>query len=414
MNNFFTFEDLIIRLPSINIETINLDFKTITNTKIIDKDEQILEHMIDDMGYKNFKAASVLVNPYSFVNLNNVDLNFLKRNLNVNHINTCKENKAILTRAYYKLWEIIDHFKLINNSYTNGMVSSNVAEGPGGFIQSVIYYRINKSVIGKEDYLKDKLYGISIKTTGNLNFEDNITKKFREIYEKRYNMLNISYGGDDGNLTKINVIKKYIENFKDKKADIFTGDGGIEVNSSLGKEILNGQLIICEAIIGLSVLKKGGHFVLKTYTFTLPCNIQLLQILSSYFEEFYITKPVTSRVFNTEKYIVGKNFKGIDKTELDKLLLIIENLKKMENNDKYVYNIISNKINIDLKNKVEQFNKSHFQLRLKLLNQVKYILDNKNKNKPNAKNIINKYKTFVEKTSLNWCKQHNLNFLIND
>ena len=32
-----------------------------------------------------------------------------------------------------------------------------------------------------------------------------------------------------------------------------------------------------------------------------------------FYEEIYLNKPLTSRPANSEKYIVAKNFKGIDK-----------------------------------------------------------------------------------------------------
>ena len=413
INNKFKYSDLIIKLPSLKPENINMDIKTIINTNINNKHEENLHNKIEKIGYDKFKGVSVLVNPYSLINLNNVDLGYLKKTIRIGYVNKCKEKKKILTRAYYKLWEVIDHFKLLDGNYPNGFVSSNVAEGPGGFIQAVIYYRIINN--DKKEYLKDKVYGISLKVSGNLDFTnaDKVNNKFREIYEKRYNILNISYGGDDGDLTKIKVIKNYVNQFKDKKADLFTGDGGIVANSSLDKEILNGQLILCEAIVGLAVLKKGGHFVLKTYTLTLPFNIELLQLLSSYFEEFYITKPVTSRIFNTEKYIVGKNFKGIKEEELEKLFKLVEILKDIENQGKYIYSFFSNSIDKKLENQIKQFNNTHYGIRLRLFNIIDYILKNNN-NTEEGKRIIQKYKKILEYTSYKWCKKMKLNFLIEE
>ena len=46
----------------------------------------------------------------------------------------------ILSRAFYKLWEILFMFDLIkidNNKFT----SVNLAEAPGSFIQAILYYR---------------------------------------------------------------------------------------------------------------------------------------------------------------------------------------------------------------------------------------------------------------------------------
>ena len=46
-------------------------------------------------------------------------------------------------------------------------------------------------------------------------------------------------------------------------------------------------------------------------------TLQMLFILSNYFEKVIITKPYTSRPANSEKYIVCKNFNGIDDTLLN-------------------------------------------------------------------------------------------------
>ena len=42
----------------------------------------------------------------------------------------------------------------------------------------------------------------------------------------------------------------------------------------------------------------------------------MLYLLSNYYEKVYITKPLTSRPANSEKYIICKNFKGIPKFKL--------------------------------------------------------------------------------------------------
>ena len=47
-------------------------------------------------------------------------------------------------------------------------------------------------------------------------------------------------------------------------------------------------------------------------TFMIP-TVKLLFFLGCFYEEIYLNKPLTSRPANSEKYIVAKNFKGIDK-----------------------------------------------------------------------------------------------------
>ena len=60
--------------------------------------------------------------------------------------------------------------------------------------------------------------------------------------------------------------------------------------------------------------------VTKQYTFNNPFSRSLIALTSLLFEEAYVVKPVTSRPGNSEVYIVGKGFQGIDKSLSDELI----------------------------------------------------------------------------------------------
>ena len=57
----------------------------------------------------------------------------------MNETLTDKDFKEVLSRAFFKLWEMIVAFKLIPE--TDNFRSAHIAEGPGGFIQATMYYR---------------------------------------------------------------------------------------------------------------------------------------------------------------------------------------------------------------------------------------------------------------------------------
>lgn len=410
----FNYDDLIIKLPSLSREDLNIKIKTIfnknlttniydINPKLISKYEVDIDKEIDIIKWNKYKSLSILLNPYALVNINNSEYKQLEYAFKFKQITKCTEKKKILSRAYYKMWEMILHFNLIESSYKDGLVCANVAEGPGGFIQAIIYYRIKYGA--KDNFKKDKLYGITIKDiSDNLRFDKNkLSNKFIDFYGNKLGLLNISYGGDNGDITKINVIKNYIKLFSKRKAHLCTADGGIEAKSAIIKEAVNALIIINETIIALSVLALGGHFVLKIYTVT-TYTIDLLQLLSYYFDEVYITKPVTSRLFNSEKYIVAKKFKGISSCELDKLYQLSVDLKKIEK-DNYIISIFDNKINEELLNKINEYNENHYLLRKKYMKKMN------NFNMKDYKNI-NKLLSFNQDTSLEWCDKMKLDFLI--
>ena len=49
--------------------------------------------------------------------------------------------------------------------------------------------------------------------------------------------------------------------------------------------------------------KKNGHFVLKIFDIFEDCTIDILYLLSSFYEKVIVMKPYTSRYANSEKYV---------------------------------------------------------------------------------------------------------------
>ena len=54
--------------------------------------------------------------------------------------------------------------------------------------------------------------------------------------------------------------------------------------------------------------KRSGSFILKMFDCFMQHSIDLLYILSSFYDKVYVMKPHTSRYANSEKYIVCKGF----------------------------------------------------------------------------------------------------------
>ena len=87
------------------------------------------------------------------------------------------------------------------------------------------------------------------------------------------------------------------------------------VKKSLDTNYNNQELLQCPANIGqiltgLLVLKTGGCLVTKQYTIFESITLSTMYIVGSFFDEFYICKPATSREANSETFLVGKGFRG--------------------------------------------------------------------------------------------------------
>lgn len=94
--------------------------------------------------------------------------------------------------------------------------------------------------------------------------------------------------------------------------DFYSHDAGIDVSDDFNnQELANAKVHLGCALTGFMTLRKGGTFIAKQYTFFETFTWNLLIIYAQLFEEFYICKPLTSRPYNSEIYLVGKGFRGL-------------------------------------------------------------------------------------------------------
>ena len=219
--------------------------------------------------------------------------------------------KSPLSRSYFKMWEMIQDHELINKT-DEKIKTAHLAEGPGGFIEAVLDYRNNK---------KDELWGITLKSD-NKDIPGWINSlKFLDKHKN----VKITYGQDKtGNLYNLDNILEFKKSVGE--ADLVTADGGFDFSCDFNsQELMSQRLLFCEIVTILSVQKKGGNFVCKFFDMFEYSTIKLLWIISILYDDLIITKPVTSRPANSEKYLICKGFKGIDSELSKKLYYIIKN-----------------------------------------------------------------------------------------
>ena len=257
-----------------------------------------------------------------------------------------------LSRSYFKLWEIINDFNLLNVEVPIKM--AGLAEGPGGFIEAMINYRKKF----KNTCLQDKVYGITLRSV-----DKDIPgwTKASHFLKKNPNV-NISYGKDGtGNIYNLDNIVDFSK-FLNNNATLITADGGFDFSTNFNKQEQSSlQIIFCEIVMALSIQKKGGSFVCKIYDSYTRVSLSFLYLLHSLYTEVHITKPYTSRPANSEKYLVCKGFKGIDEKLLKKLHIIVKSWELIDNNGDFIYQIIDwDKIPDNFKAKVHEFNSIYY------------------------------------------------------
>jgi 23S rRNA U2552 (ribose-2'-O)-methylase RlmE/FtsJ len=230
-----------------------------------------------------------------------------KRNQNI-----C--NVVPVSRSYFKLHEMILDFNLLKNDIN----CACIAEGPGGFIHCLNDHVYNGVKI-------NKIYGITL-----------ISKKDRKIpYWNQSILLNpinmISSGKDGtGDLYDHENVMDFIERINLDHCHLVTADGGFDYSDDYNsQEMSSYKLLFSEIYTTLHIQKMDGNFILKVFDLFHYKTIQLLYLLYNHYSTIEIYKPSTSRLSNSEKYIICKGFLGCEKSCKDGLTKYFKNCEDL-------------------------------------------------------------------------------------
>lgn len=357
---------------------ININFNKILNNQ----KEKISN---DIMKWDKIKK---ITNPYEYVTtpFEISSINFKKEIVKLS-------KKNPLSRAYYKMIEIIYFFDLFYDYGIEGINTFHLAEGPGGFIEAFVDIRDNKS---------DKYYGMSLENNSDKNFKNNIPgwKKASNFLKKNENVsINPFKNGDLFDKDNLDIIMDKKNNFF-HNFDIITGDGGFDFSVDFNKQEESAlKLIYTQMVYGMCLQKNGGILVLKVFDLFTRGSIELIYLLSLYYEEVNIFKPKTSRYANSEKYIICLNFNAekFDKNSEK----IIELYKKMMMDEENKYNsFLDIELNYEFMKNIKRSNVKFISQQIKTINDTFELIQNKYfKNKISqmkTNNIIECKKWFIE------------------
>ena len=226
-----------------------------------------------------------------------------------------------LSRSFFKLWEMLWDFKLIPKN-VEILTSGHIAEGPGGFVEAFIKYRQNI-----DNVYNDNVYGITLKSDKRHIPGWKKSHKFLKT-----NRINVSYGIDGtGNIYSLQNILHFRDVIGGNLCDLVTADGGFDFSIDFNKqEQLSYRLLFCQIVAAISIQKKGGSFICKIFDTYCLTTIKLIWLINCLYECVYVSKPVTSRPANSEKYIIATNYQGISSEYLSKLYQIVDNWDSIE------------------------------------------------------------------------------------
>ena len=301
-----------------------------------------------------------------------------------------------LSRSFYKMIELWKMFKFGEIKNINGsprakeepIKTFHLAEGPGGFIEATSYMRKNP---------QDAYYGMTL-----INDDPGCPgwKKSNTFLENNSNVKIINGADGTGDILKIENYAYCKDNFMNSM-DIITADGGIDVSIDFNKqEKLVSKLIIAEIIYAVTMQKKGGHFILKIFDIFSKLTIDILYLLSCLYSEIYVTKPHTSRLANSEKYIVCRNFLVNDSSYL--FDSFYNEFLKLNTHDD-IYSILRVEHDYYFLNKIEEINVILGQRQLENIITTLNIMSNRN----NYDKIDNMKKLHIQKSIL-WCEKYDI------
>lgn len=299
-----------------------------------------------------------------------------------------------LSRAFFKFIEIINVFDILTVYKNVPIKSFHLAEGPGGFIEALQLLRMNTN---------DTYYGMTLINKNNINIPG--WKKSQQFLQKYPNVI-IEKGADGtGDLYNPNNFE-HCKNTYENSMDIITGDGGFDFSIDFNKqEELAFRLILSQVAYAIAMQKKGGVFILKLFDTYMQPTIDIIYILSSFYNNVHIIKPETSRSANSEKYLVCIDFKYQNTTLISKKFQgIITVLNNMNLKNISISTILNIPINHLFLSHIENINAILGQQQLEnILLTLKYI-ENKERKGERLEQLASKN---IQKC-IKWCIKYNL------
>jgi 23S rRNA U2552 (ribose-2'-O)-methylase RlmE/FtsJ len=343
--------------------------------------------------------ANYLQDSKKKIHNNDLEWNKYKKYLNpYEYIHTIapKYNKSVsklspVSRSFYKLIEILQHFNILSKFQNNNMSSFHLAEGPGGFIEAMVNLR---------KHPLDKHYSMTLLDNTN-NYIPN-WNKLKKNYAHCINKNIVLYEGHNrsGNLfDKENLLFCYKNHLN--SMDLITGDGGIDFSANFDdQEILATRLLLAQILYAIIMQKHEGTFIIKFFdTFTYP-TVQLIYLLKKFYQEVCVCKPNTSRFANSEKYIICNKFKYADThCFIEKFCTILDEIK---NNEDYITSIININIPLQFLSYIEDCNILLGKQEITTINQTLQLMEIPKTNK------INKFVKQNLQKCVQWCSTHHI------
>ena len=429
--------------PQINIVKIQLNNKGFADLLSINLEDTLrinrVKNRINEFDHFEWEDLKKLTNPYEYIYAFNN-----RKNSNYSRSVTTLRP---LSRSFFKMIEIIYDFipELYDESYSHShdaITTLHIAEGPGGFIEASRYIRKKESKTNI--FQQDKVFGITLidssqknvpawkqSTIFLRNHPEVIISKGFDNTGNIYNVDNIIYLANQIIQTTLNLDRKSDTILSEEQSDpidhinipssrqvsFITADGGFDYSIEYNyQEQASCKLIYSEILTALICQKPQGDFICKFFDMNAYFTIELLYLLYICYEKVIIYKPFTSRIANSEKYVICKNFHGIDSLFLDNLIQILKEWNECENETiNQLFDAIPERFITDMK----VINKKIIDIQIQNITNTIKLLNNNDKsndksddksNDINNNQLKQKNIKMQIENAKSWCAKYNIPF----
>ena len=258
-----------------------------------------------------------------------------------------KFNSKVLTRDFYKLWEMLVYFDLLNEKEVKTLSLSD----NGGFLQCIYEFRNYYYNSKKDTYCYQTKNDKEISECLKGNIKNNKIKQVSMVSEEN---LNIS----DLLLTK-NAVNKFIKDNNLSNIEFITSNGtNNNFNNNLESNMYN--YLVGQILTVINIQKLNGSYILRIEDCFTDVTLKLLNIIGSCYKEVYICKPLFSRSFNNERYLICKNFnlnESNKKKIINKLEVLLDDINELYKNNIYLFDFATSfKYDLNLENLFSEIN----------------------------------------------------------
>jgi 23S rRNA U2552 (ribose-2'-O)-methylase RlmE/FtsJ len=308
---------------------------------------------------------------------------------------------APLSRSYFKLWEIVTDFKLLAHADKDAITTAHLAEGPGGFIESVCDYRRQHA---SEDCAKrDTYHGITLLTHQNDDVPN--WKKARQLMDT-YSQIEVHTGADNtGDLYNVDNIHAFVRDVGRHSCALVTGDGGMDYSHNYAKqEELSQRLILAQIYASLLLVQPKKHVVCKLFETHEQFTQELLWIVSLCFDVVHVMKPYTSRVANSERYVVACGFRECSQEIEHYLRDLLQNWKP----SMFLESIFSKPMPLPFTKSMYTYSEWHSKQQMMCISKCYRLIESNRASSATKSSELSLIRQQQEQFAKQWCKRYKI------